>query len=62
MISFGTGSAVITGGTLSGHFDILSALGGTGSVGNGSLYISTAGNTGEWWILSSQVWTKLTIN
>ena len=61
-VEFNNGTAVITGGIKTGHFDILADVGGTGAIGPGSIYISSVTNTGEVWILQNSVWTKLTVN
>jgi len=60
MISFGAGSAVITGGTSNSHATILTELGGTNVVGPGSIYISSA--TGMIFVQQGGTWSQLTIN
>lgn len=59
-ISLRNGTAVITAGTVTGTAAI-NALVGTGAVGNGSIYIRSAG-AGEIWVYVSGEWTRLTIN
>ncbi len=58
-LRFDGGSAVILCGALSGSATIIAV---TGVVGNGSIYMSTGGTSGEIYVMQLGKWIKVNVN